>query len=121
MQHGESPNKADACKKIKGQWSYRMSKKSNSLLFMLVATVVNIVLTLICMIILLVVYIKLIAPSLPQESASYGIPIIFVAAIVMSFFIYRAGVKIFAKKVDIEKNFDPLFGRRKPQQKKDSD
>lgn len=94
-----------------------MSKKTNSLLFILIATVVNILITLLCLFILLVVYARFIAPLLPPESTAWGIPLIFVCAIVLSFFIYRAGVKLFSKKVDIEKNFDPLFGRRKPPRK----
>jgi hypothetical protein len=62
-------------------------------------------------------YGRLIAPHVSPETASWGLPIIFICAIVMSFFIYRGGVKLFAKKVDIEKNFDPLFGRRRPSNK----
>jgi uncharacterized membrane protein (DUF485 family) len=94
-----------------------MSKKTNSILFILGATVVNIVLTLALMILLLVIYARFIAPLLPAESAAWGIPVIFIGAIVASFFIYRAGIKVLSKKVDIDKNFDPLFGRRKPQRK----
>jgi hypothetical protein len=96
-----------------------MSKKSNSLLFVLAATVVNIVITLACMLLLLVLYARFIAPHLPQESAAWGIPVIFIGAVVISFLIYRAGIKFFSKKIDIEKNFDPLFGGRKRPVKKD--
>ncbi len=96
-----------------------MSKKTNSMLFILGATVINIVITLVCMFILLIVYVRVIVPFLPEESAAGGIPIIFILAIVISFLIYRAGVKLFMKKVDVEKNFDPLFHRGKRPAKKD--
>ncbi len=94
-----------------------MSKKTNSVLFILIATVVNILITLLCLFILLVVYARFIAPLLPAESTAWGVPIIFVGAIVLSFLIYRAGIKFFSKKIDIEKHFDPLFGRRRPPRK----
>jgi hypothetical protein len=97
-----------------------MSKKTNSLLFILIATAVNIVVTIVCMLILLVIYARFIAPLLPAESSAWGIPVVFLCAIVLSFLIYRAGVKLFTKKVDVEKNFDPLFGK-KHQQKKNND
>lgn len=96
-----------------------MNKKTNSIVFMLVATVVNIILTLVCMFLLFVIYAKFLAPILPADSAAWGVPIIFIAAIALSFIIYRAGIKLFSKKVDVEKHFDPLFGGRKRQIKKD--
>jgi uncharacterized membrane protein (DUF485 family) len=96
-----------------------MSKKTNSVLFILVATVANIVLTVVCMLLLLIVYAKFIAPLLPAESAAWGIPVVFLCAIIISFLVYRAGVKLFTKKVDVEKNFDPLFGGRKQRNRND--
>jgi Na+-driven multidrug efflux pump len=98
-----------------------MSKKTNSLVFILIATVVNIVITLVCLLLLLVLYARVIVPLLPAESAALGIPVIFICAVIISFLIYRAGIKLFSKKVDIEKNFDPLFHGRKQQAKKDID
>jgi Na+-driven multidrug efflux pump len=98
-----------------------MSKKTNSMLFILIATIVNIVITLVCMLLLLLLYARLICPHLPPESAAWGIPVIFICAIVISFLIYRAGIKFFSKKIDMEKNFDPLFCGRKQQNKKDNE
>jgi hypothetical protein len=86
---------------------------------MLIATVINIVLTLGCMCLLLVLYAKFIVPHLAPESAAWGLPVIFVGAIVLSFFIYRAGIKAFSKKVDMDKNFDPLIGGRKQRNRND--
>ncbi len=94
-----------------------MSKKSNSILFILGATAFNILVTLLCIGLLLAVYGYLIMPLLPAESAAWGIPVVFILSIVLSFIIYRAVIKIFTKKVDVEKNFDPLFGRKQPPKK----
>ena len=96
-----------------------MSKKTNTLLFILGGTVFNILITIICFFILLAIYSNLLYPALPEDSAAWALPIIFVASIVASFFIYRQVVKIVSKKVDMEKHFDPIFGRRPPPRKRD--
>ncbi|GAB1482282.1 hypothetical protein MASR2M78_10970 [Treponema sp.] len=94
-----------------------MSKKSNTLLFLLGATLFNIVITVLSFIVLIVLYGRLLAPLLPQNIAAWGLPIIFIAAIALAFVIYRYALKIMMNKVDIEKTFDPLFmprhGRKK--------
>jgi hypothetical protein len=93
-----------------------MSKKSNTLLFILGATVFNIVTTILCVVLLGAVYFTLIAPRLsnPETSAALALPVIFIGAIVLSFLIYRFILKLIMKKVDVEKHFDPIFGGRKP-------
>ena len=90
-----------------------MSKKTNTLWFILAATAFNILTTIICFVLLLFVYARLIMPSLPESAAAWGFPIIFIGAIVLSFFLYRFILKIIMKKVDMEKHFDPIFGRRR--------
>ena len=90
-----------------------MSKKTNTLWFILGATVFNILTTIICFLLLLVVYARFFLPSLPETAAAWGFPIIFIGAIVLSFFLYRYILKLIMKKVDIEKHFDPIFGRRR--------
>ena len=90
-----------------------MSKKTNTLWFVLGATAFNILTTLICFILLLVVYARLLMPSLPETAAAWGFPVIFVGAIAISFFLYRFILKQVMKKYDFEKYFDPIFGRRR--------
>jgi hypothetical protein len=90
-----------------------MSKKTNTLLFILGGTVFNILVTLLCFIIFLVIYGRFL-PMLPESSAAWMLPVIFVASIVASFLIYRLAIKIIMKKVDMEKYFDPIFGHRRP-------
>ena len=96
-----------------------MSKKTNTLLFILGGTVFNILTTIVCFIILLVIYSRFLYPLLPESGAAWALPIIFVASIVASFFVYRQAVKMVTKKVDMEKHFDPIFGRRPPPRKHD--
>jgi hypothetical protein len=92
-----------------------MSKKSNTLWFILGATAFNILLTIICFILLLAVFYRLIMPYLPESIAQEGWPLllIFIGAIVLSFVLYRIILKELMKKIDFEKHFDPIFGRRR--------
>ena len=93
-----------------------MSKKTNTLLFILGGTVFNILVTLLCFILFLVIY-GYFQSFLPESSAAWILPVIFIASIVVSFFIYRLAIKIIMKKVDFEKYFDPIFGPRRPARK----
>ncbi|GHV69208.1 hypothetical protein AGMMS49928_10760 [Spirochaetia bacterium] len=92
-----------------------MSKKTNTLLFILGATVFNILITIVCFVILFIVYAKFMLPLFPEDSAAagWGFPVIFIAAIALSFVIYRVVLKQIVKKVDMEKHFDPLFNSRR--------
>ena len=94
-----------------------MSKKTNTLLFILGGTAFNILVTIICFIVLLVIYSRFLYTQLPESSAAWIMPVIFVLSIVASFLIYRVVIKIVMKKVDMEKYFDPIFGPRRPQRK----
>ncbi|GHU04000.1 hypothetical protein FACS1894147_08640 [Spirochaetia bacterium] len=92
-----------------------MSKKTNTLWFILGATVFNVLITIICFIVLFIVYMKYISPLFPEGSsaAGWGLAVIFIGAIALSFVIYRVILKQIVKKVDMEKHFDPLFNARR--------
>ena len=90
-----------------------MSKKTNTLLFILAGTVFNILVTVFCFIAFLVIYSKFLYSMLPESSAAWAMPVIFISSIVASFFVYRIVLKAIMKKVDMEKYFDPIFGYRR--------
>ncbi|MCL2319588.1 MAG: leader peptide processing enzyme [Treponema sp.] len=94
-----------------------MSKKTNTLLFILGGTVFNIIVTIICFILFLLIYFKFLQPRFPENATGVALPIIFVLSIVVSFLVYRVVIKIVMKKVDMEKYFDPIFGPRRPPRK----
>jgi peptidoglycan/LPS O-acetylase OafA/YrhL len=96
-----------------------MSKKTNTLLFILGATVFNVLTTVVFLLILLVIYAQLLAPRLPEESAGWGFPVIFIASFVLSFLSYRLILKQVMKKIEMEKYFDPIFCGRRPPPKRD--
>jgi len=90
-----------------------MNKKTNTLFFIIGATIFNIIITVLFFILLLVLYGAVLHPLLPQSSGVWIMPAIFVLSIVGSFFVYRLAVKILMKKVDMEKYFDPIFVKRR--------
>jgi len=94
-----------------------MSKKTNTLLFIFVGTVFNILVTVISFIVLLIIYSKFLYANLPESSTAWVMPVIFVVSIVVSFLVYRLAVKVIMKKVDMEKYFDPIFRPRRPPRK----
>jgi uncharacterized membrane protein (DUF485 family) len=96
-----------------------MSKKTNTLWFILGATFFNILLTLFCFIFLLLMYARFLAPLLPEEQAAWGFPVIFIGAIALSFVIYRIALKLTMKKIDLPKHLIPVFGRRTPEKSAD--
>lgn len=94
-----------------------MSKKTNTILFLIGATIFNIAITIVSFLVLLVFYGRVLVPLLPKEIAAWGMPIIFVGAIVLAFFVYRFVVNALMKKIDVEKYFDPLFMPRRMNKK----
>ena len=89
-----------------------MNKKINTLLFILGATLLNIFVTILIFAALTLLYIKVLMAAVPEESRAWIFAIIFIASLVISFLVYRVVLKLIMKKVDIDKHFDPIFGRR---------
>ena len=92
-----------------------MNKKVNTLLFILGATVFNIIVTILCFMALSLIFTKVIMPLIPEESnfRGWGFTLIFIAAIIVSFLVYRFVIKLLMKKIAVEKYFEPIFSRRK--------
>jgi hypothetical protein len=96
-----------------------MSKKTNTLLFILGATVFNILVTVISFIVLFVIYAKTLLPALPQDSAGIAFPVIFIGAIALSFVIYRVILKQITRRINMEEHFDPIFNFRRNVKRRD--
>jgi len=90
-----------------------MNKKANTLLFILGATVFNIITALISFVILIFLYIRFVMDAIPETERTWGFTFVFIASMVISFFVYRLVFKILVKKIDVEKYFDPLFVKRR--------
>jgi hypothetical protein len=89
-----------------------MNKRINTLLFILGATIFNIVIAVLSFIGLTILYIKLIMPLTQEADYSWGFAIIFLFSLGISFVVYRFLLKYLLKKINIEKYFDPLLVRR---------
>ena len=90
-----------------------MNKKVNTLLFVLGATVFNLVVMGILFIIPLLVLLAVFKDSLGQVFPILSL-LLFFGALVGSFFIYGFVMKRIQARVDMDKYFDPIFKKRKP-------
>lgn len=90
-----------------------MNKKANTVLFLIGATVFNIVTTIVSFLALIVVYGRLVAPVLPENVVAWGLPVVFVSAIAIAFVAYRFAMKLFLKKFKAEDVFGSFNSRRK--------
>ncbi|NLE14460.1 MAG: leader peptide processing enzyme [Spirochaetales bacterium] len=87
-----------------------MSKKSNTLWFMLAATVLNILLMMILFIVCFVLITRFVDPNSSLIPMWLGLT--FVVSIGGSFFVYSKIIKWMNKKFNLEQNLSPLWSRR---------
>ena len=94
-----------------------MNKKVKTLIFILSATTFNILITILFIVLFAAVYIRFFERFVPLDSQgqmqAWPYVVIFIGAIALSFVAYRFALRLFLKKVDVEKHFDPLFGSRR--------
>ena len=89
-----------------------MNKKANTILFILGATVFNVLIAVGSFILLFLLYARYLINLIPENGQGWGILVIFIAALAISFVVYRYSLKFLLKKIDVDKYFDPLFVRR---------
>ena len=90
-----------------------MNKKVNTVLFVLGATVFNLLLMFVLIVLFLVLISVVFRGSLNPTVLSILMIFVFVGSIVASFFIYSRVVKWLSRKIDMDKYFMPLFRRKK--------
>ncbi|MDD3424219.1 MULTISPECIES: leader peptide processing enzyme [Sphaerochaeta] len=93
-----------------------MSKKSNTLWFMLAATVLNILLMMILFIVCFILITRFVDPNSSLIPMWLGLT--FVVSIGGSFFVYSKIIKWMNKKFNLEQNLSPLWGGRRPNKRK---
>ena len=96
-----------------------MNKKLNTAIFLVVATAVNIGIMLVVFVALMVVVTLVARENARLLSVLYIVA--FFLSIVATFFLYSLVMKLFQKKVDMEKYFHPIFRPRgsRPQSRRD--
>jgi hypothetical protein len=68
--------------------------------------------TVLFFLVFLLLYSRFLFSHVPQAVSAWMIPVNFILSILVSSLIYRKAIRLFAKKVDMEKYFDPIFTRR---------
>jgi hypothetical protein len=86
-----------------------MTKKGNTIVFIIAAAGFNILLTVIIFIVLFLLFFVFIRPFISDNGIIFALPVIFIAAIFTSFTLYRALLRRFLANVDMEKYFDTAF------------
>lgn len=90
-----------------------MNKKVNTVLFLLGATVFNLLIMFILIVLFLLLIAAVFKESLNPNVLSIVMILVFVGSIAASFFIYSRMVKWLNRKIDMDKYFMPLFRRKK--------
>jgi len=86
-----------------------MGKKTNTVLFILGATVLNVAIAIITFFILFILYTRFLMAHVSEGAQSYMFLLIFAVSVITSFVVYRLVLKLVLSKVDVDKHFDPLF------------
>ena len=90
-----------------------MNKKLNTLLFVLGATLFNVIVTVLVLVILGLSFLSLIYyPFMPNTDPSWAFVLIFLTSIIISIVVYRIVLKVLLKKIDLDKYFDPMFAKK---------
>ncbi len=90
-----------------------MNKKLNTALFIIGASILNVILMVVLMAIGLALVSLIIPKNISPTIASALFILVFLLSVAGSFFAYHKGIKLIAKKVDMDKYFHPIFSSRK--------
>ncbi len=91
-----------------------MNKKLNTALFLIGATIFNLVLLFVLIVLAMLVISALGRGRLSGNLMSILMIVVFLGSMVASFLIYNQVIKLISRKIDMEKYFLPLFRRRRP-------
>ncbi|MDR0662967.1 MAG: leader peptide processing enzyme [Spirochaetaceae bacterium] len=98
-----------------------MTKRGNTIIFIIAAAGFNILLTVMVFIILFLVFFVFIRPLVSDNGIVFALPFIFIAAVSISFTLYRVLLRRFLVNVDMDKYFDTAFSfdfrKKTPRQK----
>jgi hypothetical protein len=90
-----------------------MTKRGNTIIFIIAATGFNIILTVLIFIFMFLLFFVFIKPFISDNYIVFCLPVIFIISIFLSFTIYRILLKRFLVNVDMDKYFDSAFSFKK--------
>ncbi len=87
-----------------------MTKKQNTILFIIIGTLVNVIISLALIIALLAVSVLLL-----KENAAYAFPFLLIGGVILGMLIYKQLTTLVVTRFHLEDKLDPLFmkGRRR--------
>ena len=86
-----------------------MSQKINTIFFLVTATLVNLIIMAVFIIVPFFLYMRFLAPHMPKDLTFIPIIVILVGATIGTYISYNALMRKIATKLDFEKHFDPLI------------
>lgn len=90
-----------------------MTKRGNTIIFIIAATGFNIILTVLIFILMFLLFFVFIKPFISDNYIVFCLPVIFIISIFLSFTLYRVLLKRFLVNVNMDKYFDPAFSFKK--------
>lgn len=90
-----------------------MNKRLNSVLFIIGATVANIVSMVVIFGVLMVLFARFLAPHLAPGANQIILLVLFVGSVVITYVLYHRFMKWLSEKYTLQDYFGPLFGRNK--------
>ncbi|HKJ85115.1 MAG TPA: hypothetical protein VKA06_03515 [Spirochaetia bacterium] len=95
-----------------------MNKKANTILFMLGATVLNVVMMVVIFLALMLLYAWIVPGGFATQVGQVVGIVLFLGSIGLTYFLYHKMVKWISNKWNLDDYFDPIFGKRGGQDKK---
>jgi hypothetical protein len=89
-----------------------MNKKANTVLFMLGATIVNVIMMILIFLALMLLYAWLVPGGFSTQAGQIVGILIFLASIGLTYFLYHRMIKWISNKWNLDEYFDPIFGKR---------
>ncbi len=91
----------------------KVNKKANTILFMLGATVLNVVLMVVIFLGLMLLYAWLVPGGFQTQLGQVIGIVLFLGSIGLTYFLYHRMIKWISNKWNLEDHFDPIFRGRK--------
>ena len=89
-----------------------MHKKINTILFLIGATIANLIVLMIIFLVPLVLYMRFLATYVSNNLSALIYAVIFIGAILATYGIYNTVMAKIIAKVDMNKYFDPIFHKK---------
>ncbi len=89
-----------------------MNKKANTVLFMLGATILNVLMMVVIFLALMLLYAWIVPGGFATQAGQIIGIVLFLVAIGLTYFLYHKMIKLISKKWNLDDYFDPIFSRR---------